>query len=120
VPTAAEPDWTALTPVAEACPVAHALSVISGKWTALIIRELLGGTKRFGDLRAGIGGVSAKTLTERLRQLEDQGVVERRVYAEVPPRVEYSLTARGATLEPILRAIWQWGAADLVRGRGGA
>ncbi len=95
------------------CPVEHALAIIGGRWTSLIVRELLAGTKRFGDLRRGLGGVAAKTLTERLRLLEDQGIVERKAYAEVPPRVEYTLTERGLSLEPILKAMWGWGASDM-------
>lgn len=95
------------------CPVSHALDVVVGKWTTLIVRDLLGGTKRFTELRRGLGGVNPKVLTERLRLLEEHGIVERKAYAEIPPRVEYSLTERGRSLEPILAALWHWGAEDL-------
>lgn len=92
------------------CPVGRALAVIGGKWTMLILRELYVGTRRFGELRAALAGISPKTLTERLRILEQQGIVSRTVYPEVPPRVEYSLTGRGRTLGPIIEAMREWGA----------
>ena len=92
------------------CPVERALEVIGGKWTMLILRELYVGTKRFGELRAALAGISPKTLTERLRILEKQGIVARKIYPEVPPRVEYSLTGRGRTLGPIIEAMREWGA----------
>lgn len=95
-----------------ACPVASALEVLDGKWTILVIRDLLGGTRRFGELRASLGAVSPKTLTDRLRSLERRGIVERQMYAEIPPRVEYSLTARGRTLEPVIAALAAWGGAQ--------
>lgn len=113
-PTSAEP-WTAPTCVRDQCPVAHALDILNGRWTTLIVRELLPGPRRFGELRRGAGPLAAKTLTERLRRLEAQGMVDRRVYAEVPPRVEYTLTGRGRSLETVLRAMWQWGVDDLER-----
>jgi len=93
----------------ETCPVSRALEVLDGKWTILVIRDLLGGTKRFGELRQSLGPISPKTLTDRLRGLEESGLVERRIYAEVPPRVEYTLTSAGRTLEPILQALSDWG-----------
>lgn len=113
-----EPEWMARTCLRDQCPVAHALDILSGRWTTLIVRELLPGARRFGELRRGAGPLAAKTLTERLRRLEAQGIVERRVYAEVPPRVEYTLTDRGRSLEPVLRAMWQWGVEDLGRAQG--
>lgn len=91
------------------CPVTRAVDVLDGKWTVLVVRDLLGGTKRFTDLRRSLSGVSPKTLTDRLRALEHQGLVARQVYAEVPPRVEYSLTETGRTLEPVLLALARWG-----------
>ncbi|MCL5962101.1 MAG: helix-turn-helix transcriptional regulator [Chloroflexi bacterium] len=94
-----------------ACPVERTLSVIEGKWAILILRDLFTGTKRFGELRSSLIGISPKTLTERLRALEQQGIVERKIYPEVPPRVEYSLTERGQTLEPIIEAMREWGAS---------
>lgn len=92
------------------CPVERALSVLDGKWTVLVIRDLMGGTKRFSELRRSLTGVSPKTLTDRLRALEAQGLVERRMFAEIPPRVEYTLTADGRTLEPVVAALAAWGA----------
>jgi DNA-binding HxlR family transcriptional regulator len=92
------------------CPVARAVDVLDGKWTLLILRELFGGTRRFGQLRATLSGVSPKTLTERLRALEDEGVVRRTVYPEIPPRVEYDLTERGLAARPVIEALRDWGA----------
>jgi DNA-binding HxlR family transcriptional regulator len=97
--------------IENACPVARALGVLDGKWTMLVIRDLLRGTRRFSELRASLAGISPKTLTDRLRSLEEHGLVERRVYAEIPPRVEYSLTARGRGLTPVLDALAVWGTA---------
>ena len=93
----------------ESCPVARAVRVLDGKWTMLVIRDLLGGTRRFSDLRASLAGISPKTLTDRLRELEQHGLVERVIYAEIPPRVEYTLTERGRTLEPVITALADWG-----------
>ena len=92
-----------------ACPVETTLTVISDKWKVLILRDLLPGTKRFGELRKSIGHVSQKVLTAQLRQMEQSGLVNRKVYAEVPPKVEYSLTDVGYSLKPILDAMWTWG-----------
>ena len=85
------------------------LTLISDKWKVLILRDLLPGTKRFGELRKSIGHVSQKVLTAQLRQMEQSGLVNRKVYAEVPPKVEYSLTDVGYSLKPILDAMWTWG-----------
>ena len=92
-----------------ACPVETTLMLISDKWKVLILRDLLPGTKRFGELRKSIGHVSQKVLTAQLRQMEQSGLVNRKVYAEVPPKVEYSLTDVGYSLKPILDAMWTWG-----------
>lgn len=92
-----------------ACPVETTLSLIGSKWKVLILRDLLPGTKRFGELKKSIGHVSQKVLTNQLREMELQGLVNRKVYAEVPPRVEYSLTDLGLSLKPILDAMWNWG-----------
>lgn len=92
-----------------ACPVETTLTLIRDKWTVLILRDLLGGTKRFGELKRSLGRVSQKVLTERLREMEGCGLVERTVYAEVPPRVEYTLTPLGQSLRPVLGAMWDWG-----------
>ena len=92
-----------------ACPVETTLMLISDKWKVLILRDLLPGTKRFGELKKSIGHVSQKVLTAQLRQMEASGLVHREVYAEVPPRVEYSLTELGYSLRPVLDAMWAWG-----------
>lgn len=92
-----------------ACPVETTLTLISDKWKVLILRDLLTGTKRFGELRRSVGNVSQKILTAQLRQMESSGLVNRKVYAEVPPRVEYSLTGLGWSLEPVLMAMKAWG-----------
>ena len=92
-----------------ACPVETTLTLISDKWKVLILRDLLPGTKRFGEVKKSIGHVSQKVLTAQLRQMEQSGLVNRKVYAEVPPKVEYSLTDVGYSLKPILDAMWTWG-----------
>ena len=92
-----------------ACPVETTLTLISSKWKVLIVRDLLGGTKRFGELQRSVGNVSQKVLTAQLREMEEDGLVDRKVYPEVPPRVEYSLTELGRSLEPVLSAMWNWG-----------
>lgn len=92
-----------------ACPVETTLTLIGNKWKVLIIRDLLQGTKRFGELKKSIGSVSQKVLTAQLRAMEEDGLVHREVYAEVPPRVEYSLTELGWSLQPILDAMVSWG-----------
>jgi DNA-binding HxlR family transcriptional regulator len=84
------------------------MDVLDGKWTVLIIRDLMAGTRRFSQLRSSLSGISPKTLTDRLRMLEERGLVQRTIYAEVPPRVEYDLTERGRTLEPVLAALAAW------------
>lgn len=94
-----------------ACPVETTLMLIGDKWKVLILRDLLPGTKRFGELKKSIGGVSQKVLTAQLREMETDGLVRRTVYPEVPPRVEYTLTALGRSLKPILDAMWDWGEA---------
>ena len=100
-----------------ACPVETTLMLIGSKWKVLILRDLMPGTKRFGELRRSIGSVSQKVLTAQLRDTEACGLVNRRVYAEVPPRVEYSLTELGRSLRPILDAMWAWGEAYKVKNR---
>ena len=91
------------------CTVERALAVIDGKWTTLMLRDLLGGTRRFGELRANLNGISPKTLTDRLRDLERHGVLTRTVYAEIPPRVEYTLTDKGRALGSVVSAMADWG-----------
>lgn len=92
-----------------ACPVETTLTLIGDKWKVLILRDLLPGTKRFGELKKSIGSVSQKVLTSQLRDMEESGLLTRTVYAEVPPRVEYSLTPLGQSLRPILDALSSWG-----------
>lgn len=92
-----------------ACPVETTLKLIGNKWEVLVLRDLMPGTKRFGELKQSIGGVSQKVLTAKLREMEASGLVERHVYAEVPPRVEYSLTPLGRSLKPVLDSLEQWG-----------
>lgn len=92
-----------------ACLVETTLTLIGNKWKVLILRDLLPGTKRFGELKKSIGNVSQKVLTAQLRTMEDSGLINRTVYAEVPPKVEYSLTELGRSLKPILDALQNWG-----------
>ena len=92
-----------------ACPVEVTLMLISDRWKVLILRDLLSGTKRFGELKKSIGSISQKVLTSNLRSMEKDGLLTRKVYAEVPPRVEYTLTELGESLRPILLAMQQWG-----------
>ena len=92
-----------------ACPEETTLTLIGDKWKVLILRDLITGTKRFGELKKSIGSVSQKVLTAQLRDMEKKGLVHREVYAEVPPRVEYSLTDLGRSLKPILDAMQSWG-----------
>lgn len=92
-----------------ACPVETTLTLISNKWKVLILRDLMTGTKRFGELKKSIGAVTQKVLTAQLREMETAGLLTRTVYAEVPPRVEYTLTELGYSLKPILDAMWNWG-----------
>ena len=94
-----------------ACPVETTLTLISDKWKVLIIRDLLSGTRRFGELKRSLGGVSQKVLTSQLRQMEESGLLTRTVYPEVPPRVEYTLTELGYSLRPVLEALRDWGEA---------
>ena len=92
-----------------ACPVDTTLTLISNNWKVLILRDLMPGTKRFGELKKSIGHVTQKVLTTQLRQMEESGLLIRKVYAEVPPRVEYTLTELGYSLKPVLDILWAWG-----------
>ena len=92
-----------------ACPVETTLMLIGNKWKVLIIRDLINGTKRFGELKKSIGTISQKVLTSNLRDMEESGLIKRKVYAEVPPRVEYSLTKTGESLKPVLDSMIKWG-----------
>ncbi|MDE7337007.1 MAG: helix-turn-helix transcriptional regulator [Clostridia bacterium] len=91
------------------CPVATTVQLIGNKWKLLIIRNLLTGSQRFTEFVKTIPGISKKVLTDNLRSLEEDGLIEREVFAEVPPRVVYSLSQLGKTLKPILDAMWNWG-----------
>ena len=102
-----------------ACPVETTLMLIGDKWKVLILRDLMEGTKRFGELKKSIGTVSQKVLTAQLRDMEDKGLLTRKVYAEVPPRVEYTLTETGYSLKQILDSMVAWG-TDYQRRNGGA
>ena len=92
-----------------ACPVETTLTLIGNKWKVLILRDLMPGSKRFGKLQRSIGKISQKVLTSNLKEMETKGIVHRKVYAEVPPRVEYSLTDLVKSLKPILDSMWNWG-----------
>lgn len=92
-----------------ACPVATTVQLIGNKWKLLILRNLLAGTQRFNEIRKTIPGISQKLLTENLRSMEEDGIITRTVYAEVPPRVEYSLSDLGKTMRPIFKAMEIWG-----------
>ena len=101
-----------------ACPVETTLTLISDKWKVLILRDLMPGTKRFGELKKSIGTVSQKVLTAQLREMEQSGLLTRTVYPEVPPRVEYTLTELGRSLKPILDAMWIWGEGYQAKSKG--
>lgn len=100
-----------------ACPVETTLMLTGDKWKVLILRDLMPGKKRFGELKKSIGGVSQKVLTAQLRDMEANGLVNRKVYPEVLPRVEYSLTELGKSLKPILDAMWTWGEGYKARNK---
>jgi DNA-binding HxlR family transcriptional regulator len=91
------------------CPVARTAKIISGKWTLLIIRDLTSGVKRFNQLERSLNGISPKTLSERLRHLEEEGIVLRQTFAEVPPRVEYSLSKKGHDLIDVIECMRCYG-----------
>lgn len=92
-----------------ACPVEITVGLIGDKWKVLIIRDLLTGTKRFGELKKSLNGITQKVLTNNLRQMESSGLIKRKVYAEVPPKVEYSLSNTGLSLKPVLDSMVKWG-----------
>lgn len=92
-----------------ACPVEITLKLIGNKWKVLIIRDLRSGTKRFGELKKSVTGISQKVLTSNLRDMEDDGLLIREVFAEVPPKVEYTMTDLGLSMCPILDAMEKWG-----------
>lgn len=98
------------------CPVTATLQIIGGKWKPIIIWSLSSGTKRFGELKKFMPGVTQKMLTQQLRELEADSIVERKIYAEVPPRVEYSLSEKGKTLRPIMDQMCAWGTEHVLKG----
>lgn len=91
------------------CPVEITLAMIGTKWKVLILRELSSGTKRFSELKRGINGITQKMLTQQLRDMEGDGLINRTVYPVVPPKVEYSLSETGETLKTVLDAMHKWG-----------
>ena len=93
------------------CPVETTLMLLNSKWKFIIIRELLTGTKRFGELKKAVGTITQKVLTTNLREMEEKGLVERKVYAQIPPKVEYTLTDIGYSLAVVLDGMAEWGAA---------
>jgi len=104
-----------------ACPAETAISLLGSKWKLLILRELFKGMRRFGELSRSVPGISQKMLTQQLRQMEDDGLVSRKIYPEVPPRVEYSLTEIALGLKPVLDAMHKWGTKYMMKcGKTGA
>ena len=104
----------------ETCPVCHTAEIISGKWTLLLIRDLADGRSRFCELERSLEGISPRTLSLRLRALESEGIIERRTYPEVPPRVEYRLTAKGEALVPLIEQMRLYGRQWLLNGSSAA
>lgn len=97
------------------CPTRQVLDLIADKWTVLVVRQLAGGTMRFAQLRRAIGGISQKVLTNTLRELERDGILTRKVYASVPPRVEYTLTELGHSLDELVEGICRWAETNIER-----
>lgn len=91
------------------CPIETTLKMLGCKWKVLIIRELLTGTKRFGELKRAVTGITQKVLTSKLREMEELGLLEREVYPQIPPKVEYTLTDIGYSLRPVLESLKCWG-----------
>ncbi|MEL6641452.1 MAG: helix-turn-helix domain-containing protein [Pseudomonadota bacterium] len=100
------------------CPVTHALAVIGGKWKPLLLFVVTNGVNRFGAMQRAIPAITKQMLTQQLRELEADGILHREVFAEVPPRVEYTLTDRGRTLLPVVQTLGDWGRADLAASQG--
>ncbi|MFD2671720.1 winged helix-turn-helix transcriptional regulator [Marinicrinis sediminis] len=96
-------------PCTSSCPIKRAMDILDGKWTMLIIRDLLGGKKRFGELRYSLEGVSPKMLTQRLKQLEEEQIIRKISYPVMPPKVEYELTEKGHQLRPVIESLAVWG-----------
>ena len=100
-------------PRVQGCSVERTMSLIDGKWKVIVLYKLLRGTLRFNELRRLIPSITQRMLTHQLRELEADGLIVRTVYAQVPPRVEYALSARGRSLEPVIMALKHWGDANL-------
>ncbi|HLO84640.1 MAG TPA: helix-turn-helix domain-containing protein [Nostocaceae cyanobacterium] len=100
------------------CEVESTLKIIGGRWKVLIIRELMSGVKRFGELQRLLPGITQKMLTQQLREMEEDGIIHRKVYPQIPPKVEYSLTPLGESLQPILYAMHEWAVKHLQQGTG--
>jgi DNA-binding HxlR family transcriptional regulator len=96
-------------PTQDSCPVCHTAELVCGKWTLLLVRDLAEGRSRFCELERSLAGISPRTLSLRLRALEEDGIIERHTYPEVPPRVEYSLTDKGRDLLPIIESMRDYG-----------
>jgi len=94
------------------CPVTHCLSLIGGKWKPVMLFCIAGGVNRFGAMQRAIPAVTKQMLTQQLREMETDGLIHRRIFAEVPPRVEYSLTERGKSVLPVIHAMRDWGVRD--------
>ncbi|MDZ7939257.1 MAG: helix-turn-helix domain-containing protein, partial [Rhodoferax sp.] len=106
------------TPSCDAsCPVQRAAQVLDGKWTILVLRDLMGGTKRYSELQRSLVGISPRLLADRLKALEAQGLLTRTAFATVPPTTEYSLTTQGQTLLPVVQALADFGTTVLARER---
>src|SRR6202795_4803614 len=105
---------------AAGCPVEATLDLIDGKWKAIILYHLLKGTLRCNEMRRRLAKITQRMLTRQLRELEEVGLVSRTIFAEVPPRFEYALTDQGRSLEPVIRALWDWGNAYLAERSQGA
>ncbi len=99
------------------CPVESTIEAIGGRWKVLIIYHLIEGKHRFGELTRRLGGIAARTLTRQLRELEASGIVHRKVFSQIPPKVEYSLTPLGKKLTPVLKAMHRWGEQAALAGR---
>lgn len=97
------------------CPVEATVTLIGNKWRVLIVRDLIDGTKRFNELQRSLGRISQKVLTENLRTLEENGLIKRDVYQEIPPRVEYSLTSTGLSLKSVIDSMREWGSEYLEK-----
>lgn len=98
----------------ESCPVTYTMSKIGGKWKPIILYLIDNGGNRFGILHRGIEGISKQMLTKQLRELEADGLIDRKIFAEIPPRVEYSITEKGRSLFPIIRSMREWGEKNLA------